>query len=285
MNDPLSLVALGAAIGGAAGKFVEKAWDSGEKWLGTYFANHGIKAQKKARENSLAFLKELSERIKILENEHIVKKNRIEHAMDHPEFSVLLQKGILNSAQTDNAEKRSYLSRLIAERLKYPAESTYSLASKMAVDAIANSTPKQLHILALLDFLQEVRWTSDPAPKDIYQKVLENLLSPFVELIEDDLNQKDLLHLVALSCISYDKTSEKSLDHILRMKNGKIVQKQDWEARFDEEAFNNSGVGQWLKYLWVEGLAGVDLTTVGLIIGKFVFDEVAGRTTEDANWD
>ena len=57
MNDPLSLVALGAAIGGAAGKFAEKAQDSGEKWLGTYFANHGIKAQKKARENSLAFLK------------------------------------------------------------------------------------------------------------------------------------------------------------------------------------------------------------------------------------
>lgn len=35
MTDPLSLIAVGAAVGGAAGKFVEKAWDSGEKWLVT----------------------------------------------------------------------------------------------------------------------------------------------------------------------------------------------------------------------------------------------------------
>lgn len=283
MSDPLSLVALGAAIGGAAGKFAEKAWDSGEKWLNTYFENHGIKAQKKARKNSLDFLKDLAERIKILENEHIVKKNSIEHAMDHPEFSALLQKSILNSAQTDNPKKRSYLSRLVAERLKYPAESTYSLASKMASDAIANSTPNQLHILGLLDFLQEMRWTGDPAPKDIYQKALERLLSPFIELV-GDLNEKDLLHLVALSCITYDQTSEKSLELLLRMKNGKIVEEQDWDARFDDEAFNNSALGQWLKYLWIEGLAGVYLTTVGLIIGKFVFDEVTGRATEDSEW-
>ncbi len=29
--EPLSIIAIGAAVGGAAGKFVEKAWDSGEK--------------------------------------------------------------------------------------------------------------------------------------------------------------------------------------------------------------------------------------------------------------
>jgi len=74
MSDPLSLVALGAAIGGAAGKFTEKAWDSGQRWLKTYFANHGKKAQLKAKENSLEFLKELAERVKKLEDEHVVNK-------------------------------------------------------------------------------------------------------------------------------------------------------------------------------------------------------------------
>ena len=41
MSDPLSLIAVSAlsgAIGGGAGKFVEKAWDSGEKWVVSYFA-------------------------------------------------------------------------------------------------------------------------------------------------------------------------------------------------------------------------------------------------------
>jgi hypothetical protein len=43
--EPLSIIAIGAAIGGAAGKFVEKAWDSGEKWIQTYFKNHNKASQ------------------------------------------------------------------------------------------------------------------------------------------------------------------------------------------------------------------------------------------------
>ncbi|OGT92581.1 MAG: hypothetical protein A2298_05295 [Gammaproteobacteria bacterium RIFOXYB2_FULL_38_6] len=283
MSDPLSLVALGAALGGAAGKFTEKAWDLGERWLKTYFANHGKKAQLKAKENSLEFLKELVERVKKLEDDHVVNKREIEHAMDHPEFSVLLQKSILNSAQTGNAGKRSLLSRLVAERLKYPSESTYSLASKMASDAIANSTPRQLRILGLLSFLQELRWTGDPLSINMYQKFLEKTLSPFSKTA-DDFNEKDLLHLEALSCITYQRGSERSLGVLLSMKNGRIEKDGDWEARFDEQEFNDSELGTWLNYLWNEALAGVYLTSVGSIIGKFVFDEITGITTKDAEW-
>ena len=46
--DPLSIIAIGAAVGGGAGKFVEKAWDSGEKWILTFFKDHGEVAQQKA---------------------------------------------------------------------------------------------------------------------------------------------------------------------------------------------------------------------------------------------
>ena len=56
MADPLSLVALGAAVGGAAGKFVEKAWNSGEKWITSYFADHRPKAIAQAQANSAEFL-------------------------------------------------------------------------------------------------------------------------------------------------------------------------------------------------------------------------------------
>ena len=63
MTDPLSLIALGAAIGGAAGKFVEKAWDSGEKWITSYFENHHEKSQEKAKQNTLSFLTDLAKRV------------------------------------------------------------------------------------------------------------------------------------------------------------------------------------------------------------------------------
>lgn len=46
--EPLSIIAIGAAVGGAAGKFVEKAWDSGEKWIQTFFKDHKEVAQKKS---------------------------------------------------------------------------------------------------------------------------------------------------------------------------------------------------------------------------------------------
>ena len=48
MVDPVS-IAIGAAIGGASGKFVEKAWTRGEKWISSYFKDNAPKAEKTAQ--------------------------------------------------------------------------------------------------------------------------------------------------------------------------------------------------------------------------------------------
>ena len=45
--EPLSIVAISAAVGGAAGKLVEKAWNSGERWLASYFKDHHPEAQER----------------------------------------------------------------------------------------------------------------------------------------------------------------------------------------------------------------------------------------------
>ena len=74
MSDPLSLVAFGAAVGGAAGKFVEKAWDSGEKWITAYLSDHRPKAIAQAHENSADFLNELALRIKALEDRGTISR-------------------------------------------------------------------------------------------------------------------------------------------------------------------------------------------------------------------
>ncbi len=68
------------------------------------------------------------------------------------------------------------------------------------------------------------------------------------------------------------------------MKNGRIDSELDWDARFDEEAFENSDIGLSLTSIWNDALAGVYLTSVGSIIGKFVFDEVTGFKTVDPEW-
>ena len=115
MADPLSRVALGAAVGGAAGKFVEKAWDSGEKWITSYFADHRPKAIAQAQANSAEFLGDLAQRIKTLEDRGEVSKQDIDTAQEHPDFSVALQKALLTAAQTDDKQKHQLLARTLAE--------------------------------------------------------------------------------------------------------------------------------------------------------------------------
>src|SRR3989344_745125 len=100
MVEPISLMATGAIIGGVAGKFTEKVWNLGEKWVTDYFSNHGAKAQENAKNNTLDFLNKLAIRVKNLEKEDKKNKKLIENSLSHPGFSILLQKAMLSSAQT-----------------------------------------------------------------------------------------------------------------------------------------------------------------------------------------
>lgn len=88
--EPLSIIAIGATVGGAAGKFVEKTWDSGEKWIQTFFKDHKEVSQQKAIENTFNFLNELAQKVKQLEDSKLISKEKINSAQDHPDFSALL---------------------------------------------------------------------------------------------------------------------------------------------------------------------------------------------------
>lgn len=93
--DSFSIIAFSAGVGGASGKFVEKVWDLGEKWLMTYFREHSANAQKHAKNNSLDFLVELAERVKRLEDDNLLNHKRINNAQDQPDFYGILQKAML----------------------------------------------------------------------------------------------------------------------------------------------------------------------------------------------
>lgn len=272
MTDPLSLIALGAGIGGAAGKFVEKAWDSGEKWLASYFANHREKAQEAARTNAAEFLNELATRIKMLESIQSVKQDDIETAQDHPDFSAALQKALLSSAQTDNKEKHQLLARLISERIKTGPESLLSLASKMACDAISYTSSQQLRVLGLQSILLYIK-PSSPLPNDQFNNWLVARLDPYKQL---DIKILDYLHLEALSCAKHESFLDRDLLGVLKEKNN---------GNFDNEAFFKSDVGIRITFLWNEQLLrSLVLTSIGQIIGVYVSDMLSGGTTQFQGW-
>ena len=81
MMDPGS-IAMGAAIGGVAAKFVDKAWNQGEKWITDYFKDHEPKAVERAQQNSLEFLNELAKRVKTLEEQGKQQKKVIEDSLN-----------------------------------------------------------------------------------------------------------------------------------------------------------------------------------------------------------
>lgn len=276
MADSLYLIAItsgiGGAIGGGASKFVKKAWDSGEKWIASYFNNHQEKAKEKAISNSIAFLNDLAKRISKLEDTNQVSKEQIVAALEQPDFSVTLQKAMLSAAQTENSDKHQLLSRLIAERIKSKPESIMALASKLATEAISFTTPNQLRILGLTDLILHISLPN--IPEQQFTDWLQFALKPFLTVKAGKL---DYLHLESLSCLKYNDFLIGDLQKCL---NGKL------SGTFDYEQFIMTDSGLFLEDIWSkQKLNSVQLTSIGQILGAMIFDQLCKTNTNMTGWE
>lgn len=272
MPEPLSLIALGAAIGGGAGKFVEKAWDSGEKWIVSYFADHQVKAREKAGENSANFLMKLGERVSELERNNLISSEDLIAAQEHPDFSVVLQKAMLSAAQTENTSKHDLLARLVTERIQASPESLLSMASKMACDAISYTTPNQLAILGLLVNLIYIK------PVNILHESqhLSWLNIRFLPFYNVNPTLVDYSHLESLSCLKHESFITRNISTVLTHKLGND---------FNFENFSSTQLGDKIITAWESnGLKSCQLTTVGQILGIMVSDQFIGGKTTMSNW-
>lgn len=277
--DPVTITVLSAVIGGATGKFVEKAWDSGEKWIKTFFKDHSEAAQQKAKENTMDFLDELAQRVKKLEESSPIGKERIESAQDHPDFSVMLQKALLTSAQTESKDKHMLLARLVSERLKSEPESILALGSKMACDVIAYATVNQLMILGLAANIYGIR----PAPypplgidETNFQDWLDNwLITRLTPYQNITFKQIDIVHLESLSCLKVNTFIKRNLNDMFKKDT----------LTYDFEKMKNALLRDSMRKIWSEGLEEIDLTTVGQIIGVSVSDLLTNTNTAFDGWD
>ena len=268
----MSLIALGAAIGGGSGKFVEKAWDSGEKWITTYFANHQEKSRAKAEENSADFIKKLASRVSDLEKSKQISEEALATAQEHPDFSVVLHKAILSAAQTDNKSKHDLLSRLVAERIKASPESMLSMASKMACDAISYTTPNQLQILGLLTNILYI----EPAGLINQDQQIPWLHARTAPFLGANATHIDYTHLESLSCMKFESFITRDLSKILSIKFG---------GSFNFDEFKTAPFGAKLIDVWeTKALKSCQLTTVGQIIGIMVSDQCTGGKTNMSGW-
>jgi hypothetical protein len=278
--EPLSIIAISAATGGIAGKFIEKAWDSGEKWIQSYFKDHKEKAQQKATENSMDFLNELAQRVKLLEDNSQIKNEQINQAQDHPDFSAMLQKALLTAAQTDNSNKHKLLARLVSERLKAKPESILALGSKMACDVISYMTVNQIMLLGLLAIIYSIRPNPFP-PEEIkpeqFQDWVDNWLTTYLLPYQTiDVKLLDIIHLESLSCLKRFSFAGHGLNQLFSQDDYKF----DFQKMKAQEL--KGKINEW----WNNGvIQQVDLTTVGYIIGVSITDLIMNTTTNFVGWD
>jgi len=278
--EPLSIVVISAAAGGIAGKFVEKAWESGEKWLSSYFKDHAPKSRQEAERNSLDFLNQLAERVKTLEQQGEQEKKLIEDSLNHPDFSVLLQKAIISSAQTDDKQKHELLARLVSDRLTKGSESLFALSSKLACDAVSMLNVRQMKILGLLTNLMFVRPRPFPPPeipKETFNTWFVNWLVERLNIYQDlALTNMDLLHLESLSCVRVSIGS-RDLQKILSPP-------KESGFTFDYKVFSATEIGNKVKEQWESELKHALPTTVGQVIGIYASDMLTNTTTSFDGW-
>jgi hypothetical protein len=271
MADPMSLVALGAAVGGATSKFVEKAWDSGEKWISSYLQDHHPSSIQEAQKNTANFIVELAGRVKALEDRGAVSPDEIEAAQKHPSFSVALQAAMIAAAQTNDKDKHRVLAMVLSEKLRAQPETLRAITSKMAVNAIGCMTPNQLKLLGFSADLYCVS-PSKRLSSEEFSLWLERRLKPYAGLTYTAL---DLIHLESLSCLKYTPMFSRVLMDIIASKNGGLVDSNLLGTVF--------GVG--VDSLWKKGVLSVDLTSVGQLLGIKVSDLLSGEETSFVGWD
>ncbi len=268
MTDPITLAVATAVVS----KSVEKLWDIYGHWLTEVFGSHSAEAQQEARENTTQFIQELAIRIDVGENVQPASERIISRGATHPQFSYLLQKSILNAAKTDDRQKHALLAQLIADRLATQPNTTFSLASEMVSDAITLSTPHQLKLMAICGFLEDLR-PRDPLPVADYRLWLNSFLTPFSDF---EFRIFDARHLVAVGCASFDRQSGRDLDILLQMKGG---------LHCIGSTFTDAEELYYLQSAWVEGMAGVQLTSVGSIVGCLALDQFLGINCGLPDWD
>ena len=275
MAEPLSVIlltaAVGGAVGGGAGKFVEKSCDAGGRWLEAFWKDHQEKARLKAAENASNLLRSVATEIGFLEAAGTVTAEQLEEALEHPEFSQLMQQAILGAAQTDDQEKHDVLARLIANRLQAQTDGRWALAVKIAVDAVPRLTPNQLRTVAFVTLINYRVPGSKEADRDDYVAFFHRIMEPYRGL---DVTYLDAMQLVAVSCGIYSIVKPHSLLAGLKknLPDGYVV---------DQSTLERSELYQALDKAWQEQLFPFRLTSAGLALGANVADALSG---ERNNW-
>jgi hypothetical protein len=278
--EPLTAIAIAAAVGGASGKLVETAWSTGSKWLSDYFKDHEEKAKETAQKNALVFLNDLALRVKEIEaalRQTGQTREPIERALDDPDFAAILKTALIASARTSNADKHEILARAVADRLNSPPEGLVALTSALAIDALPHLSANHLNFLGVAAVVYHIRPVPFPPELASHERFGEWYVAWLTQQLAGclpglQMTYVDYAHLVSVGCIQYDTIGSRDIKRVLNPPNPET---HPWPA---DKFLSENPLGKHLSDLW-KTMNHASLTTTGQLIGIYVHDLTTTQKT------
>jgi len=282
--DPTTSLIVTAAVGGAAGRFIEQITSNGVQWLLALVTAQSPEMQAMAKKNMENFVTRLAERVERLEREIPADKSEIfKNSLNHPGSALLIKNAIVDSATTDNEDKHELLAELIAQRLAANADDMIALAGAAACSIVDCLSTRQIKILAILTTLKDIR----PLPKikniDNYLEASKFMInwwsSNIFPLVNDGIfdiaTPLDYEHLAAMGCIRISIGSSDLLT-VLSSDIFESVHKLEEPLLFNQSWYTS------LKKQW-NGLGHSTATSTGRIIG-ILHRDAKLKTNTRINW-
>ncbi len=266
------------AVGGAAGTMMVQLASKSVQWLTELVRSHNPRVQEQAEANLQTFVQRLARRVEMLEAELPTDQRQVfEDALDHPSSSLLIQKAMVSAAATENDDRHTILSELIAQRLTAGADDMVALAGGAACDVVNALSSKHIRLLGLIARLYGIRPVNPPQITDQgeYDRYVTGWWKPLGNLCDglEGVTGIDIRHLVGLSCIS-TSIGVTDLTILLTLPSGSTAMKPTMaslEACSWWSAFRKT---------WDAGLANVSPTSVGSLIGTLYHDSQLRTRTQ-----
>lgn len=266
----LMKVAGGAAAGAVAKEGFSALVTQMKEWRKSSLTTMTPAAARTAEENAEGFVKYLVESLarieQTLERYESQPLVRLAKAAEDPACNAVVRDALLASMQTSVREKHSLLGALVAERLFSDPETIRALTTALAVECVPHLTSNQLSFMGLLVATLSIR----PSAADMALPEFDlaawwtSTLSPY--LPATTTSRIDRLHLLGLRCVSENR--------ILTMESRGALQLGFPEAWPKVDAFlKESSLGQLFDQTWSTGMASLEPTSIGLLIGLQVHSE------------
>lgn len=271
MTEPIltmtAIAALGGAAGGAAGKLVERGVDAGLDWIRGHFGRHGDEIQRRAEENTAAFLVDLSVRVRRIEESHRGETGRqaLDERLANPDFTNTLQNALVAAARSAEPERHALLAEAVATRLMLADDDIMAISENMIVEVLPRLSKQQLGFLGLHYGTTSLRdpWSPpESAGVDEFKDRVRALRAMFPEA--GDLSNADYLHLASVGVALHG-----SGPIVFQLES--LFRNHRWQQLSPMAVLPTFGEGQWIVDIWDKGGQTVRPTFVGLMLGGHVF--------------